>query len=95
MAFGASVGGDFTDVAPGSANNIYTLRIDARTRGHRWQPVAGVRGSHATEVLLSGGEGFGMEVGFYERVRLQWRVRLTATFYDTSDETLTETVKQF
>lgn len=93
IAFDAGFGTDYTDVAVGSTDNVITLLIEIRRHGHPWQMVGSMRGSHDSQFLLQAGEFAGMGLGFFDRVRLQWRVRMTAKFYDTSKETLTETVK--
>ncbi|HEX4655405.1 MAG TPA: hypothetical protein VH274_06670 [Mycobacteriales bacterium] len=93
IALDAEVEADFQDVANGSANNCFVLHIDVRTHGHHWQNVGTTGGSHSDQLLFRAGQGIGVGIGFLNRVVVQWRVRVTATFYDTSDETLTETVK--
>jgi hypothetical protein len=92
IAMSVGVENDFQDVAGSAAKNRVVTLVQARRRGHQWQDVQRLVSGHSPELLMHIGFGFGLDIGLYDRIRLQWRVSMTATFTDTSTEGLTETV---
>ena len=85
--------GAFSTIAPGSPNNAIAISIDFRTRHSHWQPFGGAGFSHTSQPLDAGDQGIGSLLEFIKPVTVQWRVRVTATYDDTSRQTFSEQVK--
>lgn len=83
---------DYSTLAPGSQNNTVQIDVQFRTPHGQWQQSGGTQFSHTSQPLDSGGQGIGALLEFLKPATLQWRVRVTVTFYDTSKQTFREEV---
>jgi hypothetical protein len=85
--------GDFTTLAPAADKNGSIIRIQFRTRHGHWQEFGGGGMNYSSQPLDRGGQGVGTLLEFLHPVTVQWRVMVTATYDDTSQQTFSEKVK--
>jgi hypothetical protein len=85
--------GDFSTLAPGAAKNGTVIHIQFRTRHSGWQEFGGAGMNYSSQPLSSGGQGIGAYLAFAHPVTVRWRVQVTATYTDTSEQTFHEQVR--
>ena len=85
--------GDFNTVAPGAAKNAVQIHVEYRVPGGHWQNMGNTKFDYTSQPLASAGEGIGAFLAFVKPVKLQWRLRVTATYADTSQQSFYEQVE--
>jgi hypothetical protein len=86
---------DYTTAAPGTQNNSVAIHVQFRSPHGAWQEMGRGQFSHTSQPLDVGGEGVGAAVEFLRPTVLQFRVQMTVTYDDTSQQTFRESVKTF
>jgi hypothetical protein len=87
------VGGDFATLLPGTSKDGLIVRVDFRGRHGRWQDSGAATFDHGSQPLDNGDQGIGAFIAFLHPAVVQWRVRVVATYDDTSRQSFRETVQ--